>query len=118
MKKISILLTIMIIAVTLSACGAGAAKADVSALCGTWVRIDDDMTSTYVINADGTFSSTSESSGDFAISITYEGTYTYNGTEIVFTYTELEYDNAYDVKFDGSDMLFDNGKVELRYVKQ
>ncbi len=116
MKKFSILSVLSLCVAALSACGGE--PVDATVVHGTWVRDDTDIRSTYVINSDGTFSSTSESTEGFAITITYEGTYAYDGEKLVFTYPELGYDNEYTVTFEGEDMIWDNGKVQMLYEKQ
>ncbi len=116
MKKIGFLVALLMSAAVISACSAGT-EVDTSVLHGEWVYVKDDMTSTYVINADGTFSATSEASGEFAISMTYEGTYAYDGEELVFTYTDIG-DSAYNVTVEGDKMTLDNGSSVRVYEKQ
>ncbi len=118
-KKISVLFILVCCMFVLAACGSkDEEKVDKTVVLGTWVEVDADITSTFVINADGTYTDTSASSGAYAISMTDEGTYTYDGKEIIFT-TSYGYEFGYSVSFDGDDMIWTNDRgYEGRYVKK
>ncbi len=118
-KKISVLFILVCCMFVLVACGSkDEEKVDKTVVLGTWVETDADITSTFVIKEDGTYTDTSETSGDYAISMTDEGTYTYDGKEIIFT-TSGGYEFGYNVSFDGNDMIWTNDRgYKGRYVKK
>lgn len=119
MKKFSMLFIIVCCMTMLIACVSKEEEAvDKTVVYGTWVEVDADITSTFVIKSDGTYTDTSESSGDYAISMTDEGTYTYDGKEIIFT-SSSGYEFGYDVSFEGNAMIWTNDKGYIgRYVKK
>lgn len=116
MKIMKAMLAMALCIVTISGC-TSAEKIDPAAVCGTWTEVDGDMTTTYVINADGTYTDDVATSGEYAVSMSDSGTYSIDGNTITFVSNSFGTDFSYDVSFSGEDMIWDNGKVEITLVK-
>lgn len=118
LRKVYVIFVLVCSIMLLTACEGKGATVDQTVVHGTWVRTKDDMTVTYVLNTDGTFLEDVSTSGEFAISMSDEGTYTYDGKEIVLKSASYDVETVYEVTFEGADMIWDNGKATLKYVKQ
>lgn len=119
MRKIYALLLMMVCMLAFGGCGSNKVDAEtIAKVYGTWVRTETDMTITYTLNSDGTYSQVLVATGEYGMTMNETGTYTFDGEKIVLTSTEFEMDYEYIVSFDGADMIWDSGSKQLRYVKQ
>ena len=110
---------LVLCALLLCGCAAGAKEPEnMDMLYGTWSKTKDDMTTTYIFYEDGTYYEHVETTGEFAVSMTDEGTYTFDGEEIEMTSGEFETSFGYKVTFEGNDMVWDNGSAVIIYTKQ
>ncbi len=106
-------------ALLLCGCAAGAKEPEnLDMLYGSWSKTKDDMTTTYIFYDDGTYYEHVETTGDFAVSMEDEGTYTFDGEEIEMTSGEFEASFGYKVTFEGNDMIWDNGSAVITYSKK
>ncbi len=117
MKKILRLMFVMMLSMAvISGCGAGE-KIDPAAVCGTWSEVDGDMTKTYVINSDGTYTNDVATTGEYAVSMSDSGTYILDGNTITLTSGSFGTDSSYEVSFEGENMIWDNGSAKITLVK-
>ncbi len=121
-KKLCLTLILCMCIFMLAACGSGgsskSASMDESELYGTWVKVEDDMTTTYTFKSDGTYTELVETSGAYAISMSDEGTYKLKGNELTLTSASFEMDYSYEVSIEGSEMTWDNGRATIVYTKK
>ncbi len=66
----------------------------------------------------GTYYEHVETTGEFAVSMTDEGAYKFDGEEIEMSSDEFESSYGYKVTFDGNHMISDNGNAVITYTKQ
>lgn len=120
MKKSGFLLCMVLCIGFLCSCGGGSAISaeEMAKVYGTWVKVKDDMTTTYTINSDGTYTEQSYTTGDFPISITIAGTYVYDGEEITFTDKDTGTEYSFGVSFEGEELILDNDGYQNRYTKK
>lgn len=119
-KTVSVLIVSILVMCLMSGCG-GSKKVSpeqMAKLYGTWAKTEEDMTTTYTLNADGTFSETVDTTGDFAISMSSTGTYTYDGETLELLLEEYDVPYSYVVSFDGADMIWEKNGNTMRYVKK
>lgn len=115
-----ILLVLCVMLIALCGCSAGVSKEpeNMDQLYGTWSKTKDDMTTTYIFREDGTYYEHVETTGEYAVSMTDEGTYKFDGEEIEMSSDEFESSYGYKVTFDGNSMIWDNGNAVITYTKQ
>lgn len=120
MKKSVFILCIAMCIGFLCGCGGGSSISaeEMAKVYGTWVKTNDDMTTTYTINSDGTYTEFVYAGGDFPVSMTTTGTYVYDGETITFTDSDMGIDYSFGVSFEGEDLILDNEGYQSRYTKK
>lgn len=114
--------TLLLIVCFCFLCGCSSGKKEVSQedmakLCNTWQKVSGDMTTTYTIKSDGTYTEQVSTTGDMPINMNSSGTYKYDGKTITFESSDGG-THSFDVSFDGEVMIFEHEGTENRYSKK
>lgn len=119
-KTAGFLLCVVICISLFSGCGGGSSISaeELAKVYGTWVKTGNDMTTTYTINSDGTYTEVVNAGGDFPVSMTTAGTYVYDGENITFTDNDMGIEYLFAVSFEGEDLILDNEGHQSRYTKK
>lgn len=117
-KKIYVFLIVCVC--FLCSCGSGkkeVSQEDMAKLCNTWQKASGDMTTTYTIKSDGTYTEQVSTTGDMPVNMNSSGTYKYDGKTITFESSDGG-THSFDVSFDGEDLIFEHDGYQNRYSKR
>lgn len=117
MKKIGILFAFILCFGVLTGCKS-TESVNVEEIYGKWIKIEDTLTTTYVLNEDGTFKNVVESTAIIDETSTGTGTYKFDGKVIKLYSEEFDYEYSYKVTLDGDTMIWANNMTEMVYVRQ
>lgn len=118
MKKIIPAVMALLTAVLLCFSGCGKETVSPSELEGTWIRTSNDLISTYTFNSDMTYYSSTETTGEFAVFLDENGTYSLDGATITFS-SEVFGDYSYEIAVGAYDItLTAESGSQLIYTKK
>lgn len=114
--KVMVLVGVLVLTLSLTACGGGNTPSSKEELVGTWQQTMSDGTETIQLTSDGRYISDIKMYD--GISSHNERTWNYSDGKLTVHYTDLGVDSTYTVVIEDGKMKLNNGNSTIIYTKK
>ena len=114
--KVMVLVGVLVLTLSLTACGGGNTPSSKEELVGTWQQTMSDGTETIQLTSDGRYISDIKMYD--GISSHNERTWNYSDGKLTVHYTDLGVDSTYTVVIEDGKMKLNNGNTTIIYTKK